>query len=246
MTLARPARARLALLLGLVAVFLGGCVYLRLLELKKQLEHFDQHFDLRTDDGIRLLCRTPVLYTDDVRWLGLKPESIKKLGSAEQWQIRWVKELPPGVKDTGSFYIALELMFAGDKLTGVAIPESYFELMPKSFVLGVIKSVGGAKINRAARMAEAAVASETINLARPKMPSIDKILGVPTEERVEGPHTIQRYRYVPVTKEPKPGVFEMTLRFDTKSGEMLHWLGKTPMGVIAFDFSSGAKAPPKR
>lgn len=231
-------RFGLALALGLVATFLlGGCVYLRLLELKKQLGQFDRHFDLRTEDGVRILCRTPVLLADDVRWLGLLPETTKKIGSAEQWHIRWAKELPPGKKDTGSFYLALDLMFVEGKLSGVAIPESYFALLPKPFVLGVIKSLGGARVDKSKRVAEALVGSEQVALARPDLPNIDKVLGLPTEERVEGTQTIQRYRYVPVTKEPKPGVFEMTLRFDTKSGDLQHWHGRMPMGTIAFDFS---------
>lgn len=229
--------AWLRLGLGLAAlVLLSGCVYLRLLELKKQLGQFDRHFDLRTDDGVRILCRTPVLLADDVRWIGIRPETIRRLGSAEQWQVRWVKELPPGRTEKGAFFIALELMFADGRLTGVAIPESYFAFLPKSFVLGVIKSLGGARVNKAKRTAEAAVSSAEVALARPNMPNIDKVLGLPTEERVEGAQTVQRYRYVPVTPEPKAGVFEMTLRFDTKSGELQHWQGRTPMGNIAFDF----------
>ena len=220
-----------------LALLGSGCVYLRLLELKRQFSQFERFFALQTDDGIRLLCQTPVLFMDDVRWIGLRPETTRKLGRAEQWHVRWVKQLSAGMTEKGTFFIAIDLTFADGKLSAVAIPEMYFELLPKSFVIGVIKSLGRAKVDHSARTAEAAVSAEEVALAQPKMPSIGKILGQPTESRVEGRHTIDRYRYVPATQESRAGVFEMTLRFDTATGELLHWHGRTPMGNIAFSFA---------
>jgi len=60
---------------------------------------------------------------------------------------------------------------------------------------------------------------------------------------VAGPHSIVRYRYVPVTPEPDPEAFEMRLTFDTASGELLKWLGLTPVGRIGFDFTADRKRP---
>lgn len=236
---ARPRWTRGLIAAGAAAVVLlsSGCVYLRLLELKRQFAQFERHFALQTDDGIRLLCQTPVLRMDDVRWIGLRPETIKQLGQAELWHVRWLKQLPAGVTEEGTFHLAIDLTFANGKLTGFAIPETYFKLLPKTFVIGVIKSLGGAKVDQSARTAEAAVSAESVALAQPKMPSIEKILGRPTESRVEGAQTIDRYRYVPATNESRAGVFEMTLRFDTASGELRHWHGRTPMGTIAFRFA---------
>lgn len=233
----RGARTWLALGLAACALLLGGCVYLRLLELKRQFAKFDEHFVLHTEHGLKIIAQDPVLRMEDVRWLGLYPESTKRVGLAEQWHIRWVKQLPPGVTDKGSFFVALDLTFADGKLTGIAIPESYFMLLPKDFLVGVVRSLGGARIDKSSRAVEAAVAADEVRQARPNLPTVDKILGVPTEEREEGPHTFQRYRYVPSTKEGKAGVFEMVLRYHTKSGELLHWQGRTPMGNIAFDFA---------
>ena len=231
------------LALGLVAVslLLGGCVYLRLLELKKQLGSFDRFFALNTADGLAIVCHSPVLQTGDIRWLGVKPEHVKKLGRAEQWHVRWVKQLPPGVKETGVFDITLEMAFTGDRLTRVAIPERYFAVMPKQFLVGVIKSLGRGEVSKSRKQIDAAVTAEEIAAARPKLPGIDKLLGQPTDEREEGTMTITRYRYVPVTPEPGAGVFEMTLHFDTKSGELLRWHGRTPMGNIGFNFEADRK-----
>jgi len=235
-----PPRARQRwLALGLVAVslLLGGCVYLRLLELKRQLGKFDRHFSLQTTDGLALICLDPMLRTSDIRWIGLKPEHVRTLGRAERWQVRWIKQLPPDVKEEKEFDIALDLSFTEDKLTRVAIPERYFAMMPKAFLVGVIKSVGKGRIDKAGKKIESAVSAEEIAKARPNLPGIDKLLGRPSEEREEGSTTMTRYRYIPATKEPGAGVFDMHLTFDTKSGELLKWVGHTPVGRIGFDFA---------
>lgn len=239
-------RPWLAVGVAALALLLGGCVYLRLLELKQQLGKFDQFFALQTADGLALICHTPVLRTSDVRWIGLKPEHTRKLGQAEQWQVRWIKQLPPGVTETGEFDIALEMGFAADKLTRVAIPERYFVVMPKAFLVGVIKSLGKGRIDKSEKKIEATVSAAEIAAARPKLPSIDKLLGVPSEEREEGETTVVRYRYVPATKEPRAGVFDMHLTFHTTSGELLKWQGFTPVGKIGFDFSADRKTGANR
>lgn len=231
----------LAVALTLLSLLLGGCVYLRLLELKQQLGKFDEFFALNTSDGVALMCHTPVILTGDVRWLGIKPEHVRKLGRAEQWQVRWVKQLPAGVSERTAFDIALEMSFTDEKLARVAIPERYFAVMPKQFLVGVIKSLGRGRIDKSSRQIDAAVSAAEIASARPNLPGIDKLLGEPTEEREEGTMTITRYRYVPVTPEPKAGVFEMTLHFDTKSGQLLRWHGRTPMGNIGFNFEADRK-----
>lgn len=232
-----PAPRIAALLLASAALFLSGCVYLRLLELKKQLARFDEHFVLQTREGVGLVCQNPILTTADVRWIGLRPEQTKTLGRAEQWQVRWVKQLPVGVAEPGQFDIVIDLGFADNKLNRVTIPERYFAVMPKEFLVGVIKSLGQGKIDKSEKKIEAAISAQEIAAARPKLPSIDKLLGRPSEEYEEGTRTILRYRYVPATKESRAGVFDMRLIFDTASGELLHWQGKTPIGNVGFNFA---------
>src|SRR3954465_7818542 len=110
--------------------------------------------------------------------------------------------------------------------------------MPKKFLVGVIKSLGQGRISKSEKKIEAAVSAAEIAAARPKLPAIDKLLGRPSDERVEGTTTIVRYRYVPSTKESRAGVFDMHLTFDTASGELLKWQGFTPVGKIGFDFAA--------
>ena len=235
---AASARKVGVIVLAAVALLCSGCVYLRLLELKRQIDRFDQFFGLQTQDGLALICHDPVLRTEDVRWIGLMPESIKTLGAAQQWQVRWVKQLPPGVHEKAEYDIVLELGFANNRLTRVKVPERYFAVMPKHFVIGVIRSLGRGKIDKSGKRIDATVAGADVAAARPDLPSIDKLLGRPSEEYVEGANTIVRYRYVPATKESRAGVFDMHLTFETKSGELLKWQGTTPVGKIGFDFGA--------
>lgn len=224
-------RLVLALAAACVALLLGGCVYLRLLELKKQLGQFDRFFTLQTHHGVGLVCQQPLLTPDDIRWIGLRPEEIKKLGVAEQWQVRWIKQLPPGVTETGQFDIVIELGFVEGKLTRLAIPERYFAVMPKDFLVNIIKSLGKGQVDKSSKRIDSAVTA-----VPPDLPDIDKLLGRPSEQTVEGANTIVRYRYVPVTKEASAGVFDMRLTFHTTSGKLLEWHGKTPVGNIRFKF----------
>jgi hypothetical protein len=241
----RPAlRSRRALAaLGVLAVVsFSGCVYLRLLELKRQFSQFDRFFSLQTETGLRLTCLKPVLLTDDVRWLGIKPESAKRTGQAELWQVRWVKQPPPGPKEAGTYDIVVELAFAQDRLARVAIPERYFAFIPKSFLVDLIRSLGGAHVDKSGRRIDAIVTPEEVRAARPSLPTLDRLLGRPSEEHTEGRESVLRYVYVPATPESGAGVFEMILYFDTASGELLRWDGRTPIGRIGFDFAPTAPA----
>ncbi len=233
----RPVLRRvLACGLAAVALLLGGCIYLRLLELKLQLGDFDRNFTIQTEDGLALILRDPVLRADDVRWIGLRPETIKRDGATERWQVRWVKQLPPGVSEPVAYDLALDLGFAGGRLARVAVPEKYFAAMPKDFAANLIRSVGRGRVDHAARRLDATVGSGPAVALRPRLPALGKLLGVPTEQRIEGAETMTRYRYRPVTSEPGAAEFEMTLHFDTASGELLRWRGRTPVGNLGFNF----------
>ena len=232
----RPARLAAALLLLAVTLTLGGCVYLRLLELQRQIGKFDRYFAVQSEDGIRLICQEPVVLADDVRWLGLHPASRRRVGAAEQWDVRWEKELPPGATEVGDFSLEVSLTFVEGRLSSVMIPERYFKIMPKSFLLGIIRSLGGGRVDRGARQVESEVTGTTLAEASRKLPAVRKLLGIPTSQRSENGEDVMVYRYRPVTTEAKPPGFEMVLRLEPKSGDLRHWQGRTPIGNIGFDF----------
>lgn len=230
-------RRLLALGLAALTLFLGGCVYLRLLELKLQLNRFEQNFAVRTDDGLAILCHHPVVRTGDIRWFGVEPETVHRLGHAERWQVRLVKQLPAGVTEKQSYDLLLEFGFADDRMNRVGIPERYFTVMPKAFLLGVLRSFGRGEVNQATQAVEASVTAKEVASARPKMGALHSLLGVPTERRQEGERLLLRYHYRPASSAPKVGEFDMILHFDPPTGELLKWQAVTPRGRFGVEFA---------
>lgn len=233
-----PRRRLLALGLAALTLLLGGCVYLRLLELKLQLNRFEQYFAVRTDDGLAILCHHPVVRSGDIRWFGVEPETVQRLGHAERWQVRLVKQLPAGVSERQSHDLLLEFGFADDRLNRVGIPERYFTVMPKAFLLGVLRSFGRGDVNQSTQAVEASVTARDVASARPRMGALDSLLGVPTERRQEGDRLVLRYHYRPASPAPKVGEFDMLLHFDPPSGELLKWQAVTPRGRFGVDFAA--------
>lgn len=233
-------RLPLAGLLVALCLLLGGCVYLRLLEFKRQLAEFDQNFTLQTNDGLRLRCHTPVVLAEDFRWLGITPESVQSLGQSERWRIRWVKELPPGAKESDAKDIEMELIFTEGKFARLYLPERYFAFVPKPFFTGLLRSLGRAGVNQSKRLAEVSFTQserEAVT-ARVVVTSLAMLLGRPTEQTVGGSLTHLRYRYTPVPPESKNGVFDMTFSFDTTTGQLQHLAGRSPVGQVSFNFTS--------
>lgn len=237
----RFAGRRLLFACGLAAsaLLLTGCVYLRLLEVMLQLRQFDRHFALSTDDGLTLVCHHPVIRPDDVRWFGVKPEHREALGQAEHWRVRWVKQTAPGTVEDATYDIALDLSFVGGRLARVAVPERYFEVLPKPFLVGVIKSFGRGAVDRGERSVTTTLGARELAASRPRLDSIGRLLGAPTERRPTGERTILRYRYIPATAETAPGVFDMLLEFENASGRLADWRAVTPRGRLGVDFPPG-------
>ena len=53
--------------LFLMAV-ISGCVFLRLLEVKRQLNDFNNYFQINDQNEFSLVFLKPVLHTDDILW----------------------------------------------------------------------------------------------------------------------------------------------------------------------------------
>jgi len=240
---ARWARGIVPALLASLALLLGGCVYLRLLEVKRQLGDFERFFTLDTSDGIRIGCLTPVLLTGDFRWFGITPESVRSLGQAEQWRVRWIKQVPEGRKESVVRDVEIELGFTDDRLTRIHIPEGYFALIPKEFLVGLLRGLGAADIDKARRDAAVRLAGGgTLPIAAVTLEALTDLLGEPSTRVREGPRTSLRYRYEPTPAGARNGRFDLTFVFDTASGKLVFLQNRTPVGQISFNFEPAGPA----
>lgn len=238
-----------ALGLGSMAVVLGGCVYLRLLALKRQLGEFDKNFRLQTSDGLRLTCFNPVLLSGDLRWLGILPEKTTKKGRDEQWFVHWVKETSRDASepDPAAHDIELEIDFSENKFSGFFVAERYFAFIPKSFFVGLLRGLGGATIDQDKHRVSADISlGPNSSGARPTVDSLIALLGTPTERRVKDEATQLRYRYLPPTPGTRNGDFDLLFSFDPATGALLRMEGRSPVGQMALNFSSPAttSSPP--
>jgi hypothetical protein len=221
-----------------VALLLSGCVYLRLLQLKHQLADFDRYFRLRTTEGLRLDCLKPVLLASDIQWLGFAPATVRKVGRAEQWHLRWVKALPPGVTEEGHFEIAFDLMFIDGKLSGLSIGEHYFKLLPKELVVAGLQSLGHANVDEKSRSVKSAVAVslQQAGSTWPTRHSVFQLLGTPTEEHVDEKRIVLRYRCPSADPEHRGKEFDLRLTFDGRTEMLIKTEGRLPVGNVNFDF----------
>jgi len=123
-----------ALLAGaLVCLLLGGCIYLRLLELRNQLASFDRYFEADLRDGVKITCRKPVLLDEDMAFFKLVPEARERVGAAERWHFRWVKAYAVADENPRNYEVAVDFIFVDHRLTRVILPERLFAFIPKQF-----------------------------------------------------------------------------------------------------------------
>jgi hypothetical protein len=235
-------RCLLAALVGL-AVLTSGCVFLRLLEVKRQLGDFDRFFRLDPSEGVRLAFLTPVLLTDDLRWLGFTPESVRQVGPSQEWRVRWVKQVPPGVVEQGVRDVEIGLIFTENKLTRLLIDEAYFALIPKPFFIDLLRGLGAARIDRGNRDAAVALpAAGGVDTANLTETSLLGLLGAPTERRIDGERTLLSFRYVPTPPGARNGIFDITFSFNA-AGRLVFLQGRSPVGQISFNLGSPTPAP---
>jgi hypothetical protein len=247
-----PGRARwrrrwlTALALCSVAGLFGGCVYLRLLALKRQLGEFDKNFRLQTSDGLRLIAFNPILLSGDLRWLGILPEKTQKKGRDEQWFVHWVKQtaVDANEPDPAAHDLELEIDFSDNKLTGFFVAERYFAFIPKSFFVGLLRGLGGASIDQDKHRVSADIPlGPNSSAGRPTASSLAGLLGTPTERRSTDGTTVLRYRYLPPTPGTRNGDFDLFFTFDTATGALLRMEGLSPVGQMSLNFQSISSAP---
>ncbi len=235
----RFSRPFAALLLAAAALLLGGCVYLRLLELKKQFANFDRYFQVDYEDGLKLTCHEPVLLDKDMTFFKLVPEKRDRLGSAERWHFRWIKAGDPPNENPGNYEVTADFIFSRHKLSKVVLPDRLFAFFPKPLFVGMLRSLGDAKVDRAKR-----TANTNFN-TQPGSPAVEPMtedqvlamLGVPMEKSVSPEGEVWRYRYKKATPDQRSGSIDVTLLFHPEDRKVARLKGRIFDATIDFKFS---------
>lgn len=237
----KPTRPRFApLLLVALALVFSGCVYLRLLDLKKQFARFDENFVLLPGDDFELRFLKPILTASDVRWLGAEPKTIRPWKEGEEWSIRWVKTSPPDVKEEFVYDMEFIARIADDHLVEAAIPKRYFAYFPKELFINLLRSTGAAKVNKTDRQAESQTETPP-ETPLPNLKSIGGMLGEPTQKSTnKSGQLVYLYLYRLDLPEPDSKPVEMTFLFDPASGDLRKLTAKLAHGTLKYDFTKPA------
>jgi hypothetical protein len=230
------------LLIGAVSFALCGCVYLRLLEFKKQLSRFDENFTMPATDDISLQCLHPLLQPDDVRWLGAVPKTTVVRDGGEDWVIRWVKENAPGVKEVAVYDMEMDLRFLDGRVVEARVPKRYLAYVSRELFLNMLRSTGTAKVNKGDHRADARTETPPAS-ALPNLSKVKAMLGDPTRKETSATRIVHFYRYRLDSAESTAKAIEVSFAFDVDSGELRKFTARLPRGTLNYDFVPTAPSP---
>lgn len=184
------------LMIGVILLYLSGCVYLRLLELKNQFEEFDQYIEITTDSTFSLFFKEPVLHKDDIITLSrLNPTRKIILPDGEEWVYHFVKQYKANAPDQQN-PVSLIFRFKFDKQGNMQqwyFPNEFIAMVPPEFLEASLRSLGNATIFKLSRQLKAEVTQLKTEAKPPSQTSIKQVLGNPF--LVQEKDDLQRYIY---------------------------------------------------
>jgi hypothetical protein len=219
-----------------------------LLELKRQLADFDNHFVVDTSDGLKLRFKRPVLRDDDMAFLGIAPASRHGNRRAERWHFRWVKD-PVAADGAGvSYEQTADFVFVDGRLTTLIVPERFFVFFPKSVLLAGLRSMGHASVDRGRRRATAAVrpAGPGETLPALRKAQLVEMLGVPVEVRGSAAAPEWRYAFQAAATAKRTGPIDITFTLDAATGIVRRIQGTLVAGSLEFDYEDRGRPPQER
>lgn len=163
-------------------IFLSGCFYLRLREVKNQLADFDKYYIIEDSKQLFISAKTPVLYPDDiVRIMRSDPTAKEQTKSELYYDYILEKQYASAKDEQGDYDIKMRFSFAGGKLNKIVIDEPFFAIIPKNVFIALIKSFGSAKIDIINR--RALISPKIDELRLPDKNEVVVLLGKPSWQR---------------------------------------------------------------
>lgn len=203
---------------AVAALFLlSGCVYLRLLDVKRQLVDFDKNFAVGGRAELVIEFLQPVLFQRDVRFLiGAPPsgETLTETGTLDHFEFflhRSSASAPPPFDR-----LALDLAYRDKKLTKVIVPETFLLLFSRNVLVETFKQAKDAAVYEMKRLARATIRlSPAVEAELPSRSRTEFLLGEPAETISLGDDETLVYRFGVVTENrPVPIVGRLTFNRD--------------------------------
>ena len=208
---------------------LSGCVFFRLLQVKRQLADAEHHVRLETRGGLTLTFAEPILLPDDVLLVARRPPSrTQETGSEIHWTYAFIKEPRVGKPPGGPFDVPVDLCFSGGRLLYGRLPERFGKVLRPAFVLETVKAVGHAEVQASPKRVSGRIHPEDLDRSavhRPSRKDILEIFGPPFKERMTGCERRLQYRYtlLPGSDKPqqRPSRASLTFTFRHPDGRLL-------------------------
>ncbi len=222
---------------------LGGCVWLRLLELKNQLANFDENFATEVSDHFTLVFRHPMLLNDDfVELAKLEPTRKEPTSTGSRWTQTFRKVDGTGkvIKPEVNFYFTLDFN-QDDYLTRWDFSPVFMAMAPPQFFEASIRSLGKGKVDEAKHQFKVDEKDRArITEKPPTMAQIAATLGEPLAKTEEEGKKLYVYRFLVdspfVEQDYQDRRFtNVKLYFDPNSGELAKMGGKFIGLKIAID-----------
>ncbi len=145
---------KISIIFLLFVVSLTGCVYLRLLKVKRQLNDFETNFELRDQNGLKFVFKNPVLISNDIIWLMKNdPLSRKKTEGGENWVYVLEKRYSDENAEKLNYDIPILFYVSDDKLVEITFPERFLKNLSKPLLIKMLGSMGKSKISKSTRSA---------------------------------------------------------------------------------------------
>ncbi len=137
-------------LLALLGLVTGGCEWarwLRLLSLKKQLAKVERYVRVDDQGGLVLHFLKPIVYREDLNLLISGGTSCTTNHNRVEWLWSYEKQYVAPCPEPAGLDLAFTIAFENLKFSELRFDERFLGLMPKSLIIGLLRSVGQAEVN---------------------------------------------------------------------------------------------------
>jgi hypothetical protein len=160
-------------------VFLSGCFYLRLQQVREQLACFEQYYEIEEGKYYSLIAKKPVLLSSDIiRLMRCPPSQID--GNEPNFVFDYIleKQYPPDINEIGNYSVKVTFLFENDKLVNTLIDRRFFDAISKKTFISVVKAFGNSKVD-IGKQSVSAMTGKTDQINVPDANEILRLLGKP-------------------------------------------------------------------
>lgn len=173
---------KISIIFLLFIVSSTGCVYLRLLKVKRQLNDFENNFELNDQNGLKFVFKNPVLLSGDIIWLMKNdPLSREQAENGEIWVYVLEKQYLDENTDKVNYDIPILFYVRDDKLIEMTFPERFIKNLSKPLLIKMLGSMGKSEISKSTRSAGTEFKGSNSDEI-PKKRYIISVLGKPYED----------------------------------------------------------------